>query len=478
MVTLLLIVFLNLWAVSDAQNVKVERNVFGYVGHQAVLRCQIVDLDNSLQVTQITWMKDPASAKINLAVYNPDLGTNYPTDTGGRIHFRQPSDRDATLVIERLEMADEGMYSCEFATYPDGNQEAATNLTILAKPTNDGTAIVVKAGPAEVPVAVCNSANGKPAASISWSGNVEGNASYVTTKNSDGTFTVKSEYKAVPSGEIDGVQITCSVNQQTLKQPAAIPITLSVQYVPIVIIEGYDDNWYLGRDHASLTCSAKANPSAKSYTWLMNGEAVPSSAHVVGHQLTVNKVTYAVNGTFTCQVTNSLGEGRAKMDVLVREQEVAQSSNARAIAGGVIGGILALLLIIFLVGFFLHKQQSGAAGSYDPKRRVFGTGNGAPQPDYTYRPDSDSEKGPSVTVTPSTTVEGHHSGEAENLLTSEPHDYENYKSREGDEEEGESGIPRGPVVPLPGLHRDEVQMEDDMESQRDGSIISKRAVYV
>ncbi|XP_078389802.1 nectin-2-like isoform X2 [Cetorhinus maximus] len=368
MVTLLLIVFLHLWAVSDAQNVKVERNVLGYVGHQAVLRCQIIDPDNSLQVTQITWVKDPSTAKINLAVYNPELGTNYPTDTGGRIHFRQPSDRDATLVIERLEMADEGVYSCEFATYPDGNQEAATNLTMLAKPTNDGTAIVVKAGPAELTVAVCSSANGRPAASISWSGNVGGNASYVTTKNSDGTFTVKSEFKAVPTGEIDGMQITCSVNQQTLKQPVAIPITLSVQYKPIVIIEGYDDNWYLGREYASLTCSAKANPSEKSYKWLMNSEAVPSSAHVDGHQLTVNKVTYAVNGTFTCQVNNSLGEGRAKMDVLVRETPMDSGSTTGAIVGGIIAAIVILTVLVTAVLIFKRqrKYMTEDDGDFEP----------------------------------------------------------------------------------------------------------------
>ncbi|GCB85777.1 hypothetical protein scyTo_0026392 [Scyliorhinus torazame] len=165
---------------------------------------------------------------------------------------------------------------------------------------------------------------------------------------------------------------------------------------------------------------------------------------------------------------------------LIPEQALVQQSNAGAIAGGVIGGILALLLIVCLVVYFLHKRRSGDGGSYDTKRRVFGTGNGAPQPDYTYRPDTDSEKGPSATVTASTTVEGNHIGEGENLLMSESPDYENYKNREEDEEdEGrEPGLTRGPTISLPGHPRDEMQMEDDMESQRDGSIISKKAVYV
>ncbi|XP_060708709.1 nectin-1-like isoform X1 [Hemiscyllium ocellatum] len=483
MATLYLIPFvllLQTWSVCDAQNVKVEPFIYGYVGNQAVLRCQFVDPDNSLQVTQITWMKNPTTTKVNLAVYNPDFGVNYPTDTGGRIHFRQVTNMDATLIIDRLEMEDDGIYSCEFATYPDGNQDATTNLTILAKPENSGKTILVQAGHAEVPVARCVSANGKPPATISWSGGSEGNVSETITKNSDGTFTVTSEYLMIPTGDNNGEKLTCVVMQQALDRPVTIPIELSVQYAPIVSIEGYDENWYLNREHASLTCSAKANPQALTYKWLLNGEPLPSSIHVDGHQLTVQDVSYVVNGTFTCEVTNTMGTGRAKMDVVVREKRLPQASNVGAIVGGVIGGILALLLIAGLVAYFLHKRQRGAAGSYETKKRVFGTGNGAPQPEYTYRPDSDSERVPSGTVTTSSTVVGHHTGEAEKLLTSEAPDYENFKSsqEEEDNDDEELGSSKGPALSLPGHPRDEIQMEDDMESQRDGSIISKRAVYV
>ncbi|XP_072325084.1 nectin-2-like isoform X2 [Scyliorhinus torazame] len=351
-------IFLHIWSVCNAQNVKVEPNVYGYVGRQAVLRCQFIDPDNALQVTQVTWMKDPASSKINLAVYNPELGTHYPTDTAGRIHFRLPSIKDATLEIERLEMGDDGVYSCEFATYPDGNQEATTNLTILAKPKNQGSPVLVTAGLAEVPMAMCTSANGKPPASISWSRNVIGNITDTLTKNSDGTFTVNSEFRAVPSGEMDGVKMTCEVRQQTLERPDVIQITLSVKYIPIVIIEGYDDNWYVGREHASLTCSAKANPPASTYTWLMNGEPVPGSVTVNGHQLTVTDVTYDVNGTFTCQVTNDLGEGRSKMDVLVRETPQESGSTTGAIVGGIIAAIVILTVLVTAVLIFKRQRKN------------------------------------------------------------------------------------------------------------------------
>ncbi|XP_067831377.1 PVR cell adhesion molecule related 2 like isoform X1 [Heptranchias perlo] len=471
---LLATICLHILAVGHAQHVKVEPNVSGYIGGEAVLRCQFVDPGQELQVTQVTWMKDPSGAKVNMAVHNPQLGTNYPTDTGGRVHFRQASLQDASLVIERLEMGDDGIYSCEFATYPDGNQEAATNLTILAKPQNSANALLERARPSEVPVAVCTSANGKPAASITWRGYVPGNVSTTQTRNSDGTVTVKSEYKAVPSGEIDGQTMTCVVDQRTLTQPETIPITLLVQYPPIVTIEGYDDNWYLAREHAALTCNVKANPSATEFKWLMNGEPVPQSVEVHGHQLTVAEVNYDVNGTFTCEAVNTLGTGRGKMDVIVREREAAQPSNAGAIAGGVIGGILALLIIACLVGFFLQKRRRGPAGSYDPKTRVFGARNGAPQPDYTYRPDSDSEKGPSVATATTTEAQDHR--EAQDLLKSQPPTYENYSEEE--EKRGEPASENELMLQLPDRDGVEPWVEDDMESQRDGSIISKKAVYV
>ncbi|XP_048476492.1 nectin-2-like isoform X2 [Rhincodon typus] len=359
-----LALLLQMWTVCDAQNVKVEPFVYGFVGQQATLRCQIVDPDSTLQITQVTWMKDPTTSKINLAVYNPDYGINYPTDTGGRIRFRQVNNRDATLIIDRLEMADDGIYSCEFATYPDGNQDATTNLTILAKPVNIGKAIPAKAGHTEVPVAMCVSLAGKPPASITWSEG-SGNISETVIAHGNGTFTVKSEYMLIPSGENNGEQLTCVIRQKALEQPQTIPIILSVQYAPIVIIEGYDENWYQGREHASLTCTAKANPQASNYKWLMNGQRLPSTVQVDGHQLTVKDVDYSVNGTFTCEATNNLGTGRAKMDIVVRETPMESGSTTGAIVGGIIAAIVILTVLVTAVLIFKRQRKNTDADEDD-----------------------------------------------------------------------------------------------------------------
>ncbi|XP_051901463.1 nectin-2-like isoform X1 [Pristis pectinata] len=353
-------------AVTSAQHVKVEPSVSGFLGNQVVLRCQFVDPAASVTVTQVTWVKDPSGAKQNLAVHNPDLGTNYPTNTGGRIHFRDPSLRDATLVIDRLLMSDDGIYSCEFATYPEGNQEAATNLTVLATPKNTANPVVARAGDSEVPVATCTSAEGKPASSISWEGNVPGNASTEHTLNPDGTTTVSSKFQAVPTGPMDGTELRCVVTQRTLGQPQVIPVTLSVQYPPIVTIEGYDDNWYLEREHASLTCNVKANPAAGEYKWYMNGGSIPSSMRMMGHQLTVDRVSYQVNGTFTCEASNSLGRSSGSVDIVVRDAPLQSGSTTGAIVGGIIAAIVILTVLVTAVLIFRRQRKNADTSDEEP----------------------------------------------------------------------------------------------------------------
>ncbi|XP_062912728.1 nectin-2-like isoform X1 [Mobula hypostoma] len=353
-----LIAFFSFLAVAVAQHVKVEPAVFGYVGNQVVLRCQFVDPDSNIEVTQVTWVKDPSGAKQNLAVHNPQYGTNYPVDTNQRIHFRNASLTDASLVIDRLLMTDDGIYSCEFATYPEGNQEAATNLTVLAEPRISGNPMPVNSGKSPVPVASCIAADGKPPASIIWRGTVPGNTTMELTQNADGTTTVTSQYQAVPSSELDGMTLECVVTHRTLERPDVINIALTIRYPPIVTIEGYDDNWYLDREHASLTCNVKANPAVTSYRWYMNGGDLPSEVRAMGHQLTVDQVTYQVNGTFSCEASNILGKTKDSINIFVREVPLQSGSTTGAIIGGIIAAVVILTVLVTAVLIFRQQRKN------------------------------------------------------------------------------------------------------------------------
>lgn len=78
-------------------------------------------------------------------------------------------------------------------------------------------------------VAQCEAADGKPAATIKWLASVGGNHSTSTTNGPDGTVTVRSEYRLVPTPADNGREVSCRVDQRTQERPWVYPIKLSVE---------------------------------------------------------------------------------------------------------------------------------------------------------------------------------------------------------------------------------------------------------
>ncbi|XP_065429969.1 nectin-1-like isoform X5 [Chrysemys picta bellii] len=224
------LVFWSLLSVVLTQRVKVRNEVTGYVGDEAMLQCLFPATSPDIQVSQVTWMKEMGGKKQNVAVYLPDHKPNFPLDNSGRIRFLNLSLQDATLIIQPLRMSDEGTYVCEFATYPHGNEDGVTTLSILARPTNTAESRKVVAGNTTIPVAVCTSANGKPPAQIKWLSTLPGNFNASEMTNGDGTVTVTSQFNMVPTAAADQQQITCVISQRTLAAPENIPVVLSVLY--------------------------------------------------------------------------------------------------------------------------------------------------------------------------------------------------------------------------------------------------------
>uniref|UniRef100_A0A8C3HMC0 Nectin cell adhesion molecule 2 n=1 Tax=Chrysemys picta bellii TaxID=8478 RepID=A0A8C3HMC0_CHRPI len=276
------------------QRVKVRNEVTGYVGDEAMLQCLFPATSPDIKVSQVTWMKEMGGKKQNVAVYLPDHKPNFPLDNSGRIRFLNVSLQDATLIIQPLRMSDEGTYVCEFATYPHGNEDGVTTLSILARPTNTAESRKVVAGNTTIPVAVCTSANGKPPAQIKWLSTLPGNFNASEMTNGDGTVTVTSQFNMVPTAAADQQQITCVIKQEGW-EPGLLG-SIPVPDPPQVTIDGYDDNWYVSRSEAVLRFPAQ----------------------VQGDRLVVQSVDVAVNTTFICQVTNSVGTTRVEQTVLVR----------------------------------------------------------------------------------------------------------------------------------------------------------------
>ncbi|XP_010795842.1 poliovirus receptor homolog, partial [Notothenia coriiceps] len=185
------------------------------------------------------------------------------------------------------------------------------------KPKNSANVVTVQAETKSVVVATCEAMDGKPAATIKWLGSVGGNHTTNTTNGPDGTVTVRSEYRLVPTAADNGREVTCMVEQKTQERPWAHTVQLSVEYPPSVSIEGYDNNWYVGRSDAVLLCMASGNPVPTTITWTAASGAMPDTVEVSGNKLTVRKVDDAVNTTFICEVKNKHGASRHQITTIV-----------------------------------------------------------------------------------------------------------------------------------------------------------------
>ncbi|XP_041332384.1 nectin-1-like, partial [Pyrgilauda ruficollis] len=216
----------------QAQSVLVNDTVSGFIGTDVVLHCSFTNPLPIVKITQVTWQKATNGTKQNVAIYNPAMGVSILSPYKERVTFRNPSFKDGTIQLSRLELEDEGVYICEFATFPTGNREGQLNLTVLAKPTNwmEGTKrpLIAKSGRTEkILVATCTSSNGKPPSTVTWDTKLKGEAEFQEIRNSNGTITVISRYRLVPSREAHRQQLMCVVNYQLERFTDSI--TLNVQ---------------------------------------------------------------------------------------------------------------------------------------------------------------------------------------------------------------------------------------------------------
>ncbi|CAH2319006.1 nectin-2 isoform X1 [Pelobates cultripes] len=340
---------IGLCEVLQAQELRVNDKVTGNLLQEALLPCSFVSADQNARVSQAIWFKDGA----NIAAYSPALGIK--VKDSDRIQFVNPSDTSTPLRITKLLASDEGKYTCEVSIFPEGNFKGTTQLNVQAVPQNSANVVQVVAGDQEMTVATCTSANGRPPAQITWQTSVPGNVTTDMTNNTDGTYTLISNYRITPTWTADGEKITCTVTHDG--KETAIPLKLSVQYTPVVTIEGYDDNWHLNRKGASLTCNAQGNPPPTIFKWTTaNGSPLPPSVHVNGKILYVDQMDENVNTTFKCEVTNAIGSRASQQEVLVREKP---NSSGAGTTGGIIGGIIAAIVAVAVVATVLMicRQQ-------------------------------------------------------------------------------------------------------------------------
>lgn len=96
---------------------------------------------------------------------------------------------------------------------------ASACLIPSAKPVNrmevTSRPLIARAGMTEkILVATCISSNGKPPSTVTWDTKLKGEAEFQEIRNENGTITVISRYRLLPSREAHQQQLKCVVNYQ------------------------------------------------------------------------------------------------------------------------------------------------------------------------------------------------------------------------------------------------------------------------
>ncbi|KAM4736711.1 nectin-2 isoform 2-T2 [Anableps anableps] len=335
---------------TSGQRVKVDPEISSYPGQTVNLRCSFPD-PTGIQLTMVTWIYEPKEGeRMNIAVFHPSYGPNYPNSpVKGRVSFKpaSPDLSSPSIEISDVRMTDEGRYVCEYATYPDGNEQGITQLIMLAKPVNSASVVTVNAGTQAVVVARCESKDGRPAAKIKWVTTANGNSTEKSETGANNMVTVMSEYRLVPTDKDNAKDITCLVEHRTQVKVESIPLKLAIQFPPVVEIEGYDRNWYVGRTNVALFCKATANPVPTSVTWkTMSGE-MPETVQVKSNELQVLKVDDSVNTTFVCEVKNRIGTTKEQVTIFVRGTRLPEKGPT---TGAIIGAVIGVILLMAIIG--------------------------------------------------------------------------------------------------------------------------------
>ncbi|XP_071289558.1 nectin-3 isoform X1 [Agelaius tricolor] len=337
----------------------VDPHVTAVWGKKVALKC-IIDVNET--ITQVSWEKIYGKSSQTIAVHHPEYGISVQGEYQGRVAFKNYSLTDATIILKNVSFSDAGEYVCKAVTFPLGNTQSSTTVTVLVEPV-----VSLKKGPNPLidganrtVAATCTAATGKPAAQIDWEGGL-GEMESTSTLFPNETVTVVSHYVIVPTRFARGRHITCVVRHPAFEKEMRYPYVLDIQYTPEVSVTGYDGNWFIGRGNVQLKCNADANPLPMEFMWTRLDGQWPEGLLAVNNTLQFSSpLTYNYTGTYICKVTNALGQKSDQKTIYILDVPFKQTSSV-AVAGAVIGAVLALFIITIFVTVLLTPRKKRPA---------------------------------------------------------------------------------------------------------------------
>ncbi|XP_059954838.1 nectin-3 isoform X2 [Mesoplodon densirostris] len=383
----------------------VEPHVTAVWGKNVSLKCLI---EGNETITQILWEKIHGKSAQTVAVHHPQYGFSVQGEYQGRVLFKNYSLNDATITLHNIGFSDSGQYICKAVTFPLGNAQSSTIVTVLVEPTVSlikGPDSLIDGGN-ETVAAICIAATGKPVAHIDWEGDL-GEMESTTTSFPNETATIVSQYKLFPTRFARGRRITCVVKHPALEKDIRYSFILDIQYAPEVSVTGYDGNWFVGRKGVTLKCNADANPPPFKSVWSRLDGQWPDGLLASDNTLHfVHPLTFNYSGVYVCKVTNSLGQRSDQKVIYISDppttttlqptiqwhpstadfEDLAtelkklpfplstlatiKDDTIGTIIASVVGGALFVVLVSVLAGIFCYRRRRTFRGDYFAKNYI------------------------------------------------------------------------------------------------------------
>ncbi|TKS80761.1 Nectin-3-like protein [Collichthys lucidus] len=175
------------------------------------------------------------------------------------------------------------------------------------------------------------------------------------------------------------------------------------QVAPVVSIAGIDKSWHVGQDNVKFTCSAKANPPARHFSWIRLDGVMPEGVDISNNTFAFTRpLERNDSGVYRCEVMNDISLQSQDVNLWILPQPrphpapphpsstalqdpvppwtgrkspftsptlaSISDSSLGTIVGGAVGGVLFLILLLILGGACFMRQRRTFRGDYYTKQ--------------------------------------------------------------------------------------------------------------
>ncbi|KAG8549987.1 hypothetical protein GDO81_030057 [Engystomops pustulosus] len=321
--------------------VRVNTEDYAWYNSSKILKCQA---DTGEEIKQITWEWQGGGAKMTFLTYRNDTGSILQKSYENRVKFKGDGNKDGSIEILNVALADEGIFKCVFTTYPSGTIEGEIQLHVLVLPIVTQELKQDVTTPCYNLVAECLASSAKPSAEILWIiYGINYTSEEKTFPNSNGTLNTQSQLYMTSSPGLYGLLIQCLVFQPKIPVEYQKNITVTknltnIQFPPqMVEIEVLKND----KEALQLLCKSDGNPRPK-YNWKRRNKEKSVLLHSSSE--TLNFTAAPDDGLYICEAENNVGVNRG----YIYMHPLKSSSRQR----------YGLLYSIISVGFFLFLIMS------------------------------------------------------------------------------------------------------------------------